>query len=234
MNWRRGPHGSRRFLSIHSFQAEEAIFMKLSLLRMLRESVAAATFMLAVALSLFGLLVGPVLATTLTITPTQNIAPRMLPDTQTHYVRFTFNFNQCQLRAADTACSIRVTNVPYNAFLVSISKQIITTFNPTTSATIALGTSGQSTNVMAAFNVFTGQATTAVYDTAFAGAGELVTGAGATATGGNGGFDIYATYTVGAAGSQGTQGQAVFIIQYIAPNDGSCTLVPLGATASAC
>jgi hypothetical protein len=47
-----------------------------------------------------------------------------------------------------------------------------------------------------------------------------VTGAGATATGMNGGFDIYATYTVGAAGSQGTQGQVVFIVQYIAPNDG--------------
>ena len=72
------------------------------------------------------------------------------------------------------------------------------------------------------------------YDTAFAGAGELTTGAGATATGTNGGFDIYATYTVGAAGSQGTQGQAVFILQYISPNDGSCVNVPLGATAAAC
>ena len=176
----------------------------------------------------------PVLATTLTITPTQNLSPRMATDQQTVYYRFTVNFNSCQLRAADTACSYRVASVPYNSFLVSISKQIITTFNPTTSATIALGTSGQATNVMAGFNVFTGQATTAVYDTAFAGAGELATGAGATATGGNGGFDIYATYTVGAAGSQGTQGQAVFILQYISPNDGSCINVPLGATAAAC
>jgi hypothetical protein len=90
----------------------------------------------------------------------------VIDDQQTHYVRFAFNFNDCPLRAADTACSIRVASLPYNAFLVSISKQIITTFNPTTSATIAFGTAGQSTNVMAAFNVFTGQATTAVYDTA--------------------------------------------------------------------
>jgi hypothetical protein len=113
---------------------------------------------------------------------------------------------------------------------VSISKQIITTFNPTTSATVAIGTSGVTANIMTGFNVFTGQATTAAYDTGFAGAGELVTGAGATATGVNGGFDLYAVYTTGAASSQGTQGQAVFVIQYIAPNDGRCAL---GAT-SAC
>ena len=208
----------------------------LETLRAAREHVRSVMLGLTVAIALSSLLAGPVLATVLTITPTQSIAPRVTGDPQVHYVRFTFNFNQCSLRAADTACSIRVANLPYNAFLVAISKQIITTFNPTTSATIAFGTSGQSTNIMAGFNVFTGQATTAVYDTAFAGAGELVTGAGATATGMNGGFDVYATYTVGAAGSQGTQGQAIFIIQYIAPNDGSCAAggVALGATAPAC
>lgn len=182
------------------------------------------------ALAIASTIINPVLATVLTITPQQSVAPRMTTDQQTHYVRFSVNFNSCQLRAADTACSFRVASLPYNAFLVSISKQIITTFNPTTSATIALGTSGQSTNVMAAFNVFTGQATTAAYDTGFAGAGELVTGSGATATGMNGGFDIYATYTVGAAGSQGTQGRAIFIIQFIAPNDGDCLNIPLGVT----
>jgi hypothetical protein len=187
-----------------------------------------------VALGIGSLVVGPAFATTLTITPTQSISPRVSLDPQIHYVRFTYNFNQCALRAADTACSMRVTNLPYNAFVVAISSQIITTFNPTTSATIALGTSGQSTNLLAATNVFTGASTAAAYVTNAAGAGELVTGAGATATGLNGGFDIYATYTVGAAGSQGTQGQIIIIIQYIAPNDGSCISVPLGATASAC
>ncbi len=211
--------------------------MKSALLQRLRAlgtHARAALIALLAALGIFGLAAGPALATVLTLTPTQSLPPRMSSETQTHYVRFTVNFNSCSLRAADTACSFRVASLPYNAFLVSISKQIITTFNPTTSATIALGTSGQATNVMAAFNVFTGQATTAVFDTAFAGAGELVTGAGASPTGQNGGFDLYATYTVGAAGSQGTQGQAIFVIQYIAPNDGGCTLVPLGATASAC
>lgn len=187
-----------------------------------------------VALGIASLVAGPALATTLTITPLQNLPPRVMTTQQTHYVRFAIDYNDCQLRAADTACSYRVASLPYNAFLVSISKQIITTFNPTTSATIAFGTSGQSAGLMAAFNVFTGQATTAVYDTSFTGAGELVTGAAATPTGQNGGFDIYATYTVGAAGSQGTQGRAIFVIQYIAPNDGDCISVPLGATAPSC
>jgi hypothetical protein len=187
-----------------------------------------------VALGIGALAIGPALATTLTITPLNTIPPRDLGSQQTHYVRFAFNYNQCQLRAADTACSIRVASVPYNAFLVSISKQIITTFNTASVATVALGTAGQSANIMAAFNVFTAQATTAVYDTGFAGAGELVTGAGITATGGNGGFDVYATYT-STAGSQGTQGQVIFIIQYIAANDGSCTIaVPFGGSAAAC
>lgn len=194
----------------------------------------AAMFQLAVALALVGLLTGPVGATVQTITPTQTLSPRVSVDQHTHYVRFAIDFSSCPLRAADTACSFRVATVPYNAFLVAISKQIITTFNPTTSATIAFGTSAQGTNVMAAFNVFTAQPTTAVYDTAFAGAGELVTGAGASPTGTGGGFDIWATYTVGAAGSQGTQGRAVFILQYIAPNDGQCSPVPAGATASSC
>jgi hypothetical protein len=204
--------------------------MKTKLLR----AFAGAAINIIVALGLGALVAGPVLATTQTITPTQGLASRSNTDQEIHYVRFTYNFNQCPLRAADTACSMRVTNLPYNAFVVAISKQIITTFNPTTSATIAFGTSGQSAGLMAAFNVFTAQATTAVYDTSFTGAGELVTGAGATSTGINGGFDIYATYTVGAAGSQGTQGQVIFVIQYIAPNDGSCTPVPLGSTAVAC
>ena len=205
----------------------------MKLLKTMRDVAFGAITALAIAaIASFG--VAPAFATTLTLTPQKSVPNRVFGTQQTHYIRFVYNYNQCPLRAGDTACSMRVTSLPYNAFLVSISKQIITTFNPTTSATIALGVSGQDTTIMAAFNVFTGQATTAVYDTSFAGAGELVTGSGATPTGMNGGFDVYATYTVGAAGSQGTQGQVVFIIQYIAANDGSCVTVPLGATAVAC
>jgi hypothetical protein len=207
---------------------------KLLKLRELAVAVSAALFSLVVALALASLLAGPVVATTLTISKQNTQPPRVLPEQAMHYVRFSFKFSDCPLRAADTACSIRVASLPYNAFLVAISKQIITTFNPTTSATVALGTTGQGTDIMAAFNVFTGQATTAVYDTGFASAGEAVTGNGATSTGAAGGFDVFATYTVGAAGSQGTQGQVIMIIQYIAPNDGICTPVPAGGTGVAC
>lgn len=206
----------------------------LETLRKLATATRGALFALAVSLALASLLAGPVLATVQTITPQNTRPPRVLPEQSTHYVRYLFKFSDCQLRAADTACSIRIGSLPYNAFLVAISKQIITTFNPTTSATVALGTTAQGTDLMAAFNVFTAQATTAVYDTGFAAAGEAVTGNGAAQTGSAGGFDVWATYTVGAAGSQGTQGQLVLIIQYIAPNDGNCFPVPIGSTAVAC
>jgi hypothetical protein len=229
--------GPRRFFFPHLI-GQEAIPMKYKFSETLRAAGAclrSAMLALTVALGIVGLVAGPALATVNTITPLQTQPPRVLPEQAMHYLRFTFNFNTCVLRAADTACSIRVGSLPYNAFLVAISSQIITFFNPTTSATIALGTAGQSANIMAAINVFSTGSLVAAYNTSFAGAGELVTGAGITATGGNGGFDVYATYTVGAAGSQGTAGQAVFIIQYIAPNDGSCVqAVPLGGSSPAC
>lgn len=206
----------------------------MKLFKHLRAAGLHAALALILAFSLTGMIFSPALATVQTLTPQNSIAPRLLTTQQTHYVRFAVDFNDCPLRAADTACSFRVASLPYNAFLVSISTQIITVFNPTTSATIALGTAAQSTNILAATNVFTGAATTAGFSTSFAGAGELVTGSGATPTGMNGGFDIWATYTVGAAGSQGTTGRVIFIIQYIAPNDGDCVPVPLGATATSC
>lgn len=156
---------------------------------------------------------------------------------QTHYLRFTLNFNSCAVPAGAATCNLKVGNVPYNSFLTGINYQIITTFNPTTSATWSLGTNTTGTNILAAQSVFTGAATTEVSliaSNAFAGQGELVTGAGAAQTGTLGGFDIYAVYTTGANGSQGTQGVVVFIISYIAPNDGTCIAVPLATTGIAC
>lgn len=162
------------------------------------------------------------------------VAPRMFQTQQTHYLRVGLPFNMCVIPSASATCTAKIGALPYNAFLTTIHKQIITTFNPTTSATVSLNVTGAGAGVMAAFNVFTGQATTAVTDTAFTGAGELVTGATATPTGLDGGFDLFALYTTGANGSQGTQGLVVFAIEYIAPNDGTCASVPLGATATGC
>jgi hypothetical protein len=183
-----------------------------------------------VGLGLLALLLAP--AAALVVPP--QFAPRQFPTQQTHYLRFTLNFNSCVIAPAATTCAVKVGALPYNAFLTTIHKQIITTFNPTTSATWSLNVTGAGAGVMAAFNVFTAQPTTAVTDTAFTGAGEAVTGNGATQTGGDGGFDLWALYTTGAAGSQGTQGQVVMIVEYIAPNDGGCSPVPMTATAPAC
>jgi hypothetical protein len=157
-------------------------------------------------------------------------APRQFPTQQTHYLRFTFNFNSCT--TVSNTCSIKIGALPYNAFLTVLNSQIITTFNPTTSATVAIGTASGGAQIATGLNVFTAAATTLTTNTAFAGAGELVTGAGATQTGGDGGFDVWATYTVGSGTA--TQGQVVFVLSYIAPNDGSCTTVPMNATATAC
>jgi hypothetical protein len=108
------------------------------------------------------LLAGPALATTLTITPTQTQPPRvMFSEQQTHYVRFTFNFNQCPLRAPIPrarsgwlAALQRVPGVDLKADHHHVQPDHV--------GDGRARHAGQSTNVMAAFNVFTGQATTAV------------------------------------------------------------------------
>jgi len=184
-----------------------------------------------VGLGLGSLLVGPV---AMALVIPQQFAPRYFQTQQTHYIRVSLNFNSCVIAPAATTCSVKIGAIPYNAFLTTIHKQILTTFNPTTSATWGLGVASGSAGVMAAFNVFTGASTAAVTDTAFTGAGELVTGNTIASTGADGGFDLWATYTTGAAGSQGTQGQVIFVIEYIAPNDGSCAPVPIGSSAAGC
>jgi hypothetical protein len=62
--------------------------------------------------------------------------------------------------------------------------------------------------------------------------GLSATGGGDTPTGSNGGFDVYSQYA--SLGGLSTAGAAVFILEYIAPNDGSCVTPPLGSTSIAC
>ncbi len=62
--------------------------------------------------------------------------------------------------------------------------------------------------------------------------GIAVTGNGIAQTGPNGGFDVWATLT--ATTGAPTAGSAQYVIEFIAPNDGSCAPVPAGATAPAC
>lgn len=173
----------------------------------------------------------------------RSFSPRMFQTQQVHYLRFSVAFNSCVIPVGAAVCNVKVGAVPYNSWLKSVSYDLITVFNPTTSATISLGTNTTATNILAAQNVFTGATLgaagyvfcgTSCGAGTFAGIGMSVTGATTAQTGTLGGFDIYAAYTTGANGSQGTTGLAVFVIEYYAPNDGSCAPVPLGATATAC
>jgi hypothetical protein len=166
-----------------------------------------------------------------------SFAPRQFQTQQTHYLRFTFNFNSCVIPAGAAVCNVKVGALPYNAFIKAAYIDLLVTFNPTTSATVGVGTVAGTSNLVAAFNVFTAQTVQTTVQSATgttpSGLGLLVT-SGTAQTGTNGGFDIYANYTTGANGSQGTQGQVVFIIEYFAPNDGSCAPVPMGTQPGAC
>lgn len=62
--------------------------------------------------------------------------------------------------------------------------------------------------------------------------GLSATGGGDTPTGTNGGFDVYSQYV--STGGLSTAGLAVWVLEWIAPNDGACSAVALGSTATAC
>jgi hypothetical protein len=178
-------------------------------------------------LGLGALLIGPV-AQALVI-PGQ-FAPRVFAPQQTHYLRFAINFNSCVPVAL--TCSFKVGALPYNAFVVRAFTQTFTTFTGATTETVSFGTTAATTTeLMAATTVLT--AGNAVAQTIAAGGlGVTVTGNGIAQSGADGGFDVWARLTATVANP--TAGAAVGIIEYIAPNDGACILVPMGSTSPGC
>jgi len=179
------------------------------------------------ALGVMALVTMPVLSQVLA---PRSFAARIFPTQQTHYLRFPITFNSCI--PVTLTCTFKVGSVPYNAFIVRAFTQTYTTFTGATTATVSFGTTTTAAvNLMAAATILT--AGNAVAQTVAAGGlGTTVTGNGIAQSGTLGGFDIYATivYTVANA----TAGNAVGIIEYIAPNDGACTAVGSGATAAGC
>lgn len=169
-------------------------------------------------------------ALALTIPP--NFAPRMFQEQMTHYLRFTVNYNSCVLSSG--SCTFKVGAVPYNAWIVRGYQQIVTSFNSGTTDTIAIGvTSTNANELVAAQSVHSGGGGGATALTVVStAAGTVVTGDNATSTGGNGGFDIWVKYAQ--TGAAPTAGSASYVLEYFAPNDGSCGPVPLGSTAGAC
>jgi hypothetical protein len=178
-----------------------------------------------VGLSLFGLLAGPAAA----LTNPPSYAPRQFPTQQTHYLRFVVNFNSCPLPASPGSCNFKVGALPYNAWLLRLTYQGITAFGSTTN-NISIGTASAGTQILAATDFHTAVALT--QSTSFAGAGQGATGNGASQTGGDGGFDVWINLAY--TGAAPSAGQAVFLLEFAAPNDGLCAPVPMNTTAGAC
>jgi hypothetical protein len=189
-----------------------------------RQSAAA----FVVGLSLGGLLVGPFAALALVIPP--NFAPRQFPSQQVHYLRFVVNFNDCVL--VSNTCSVKRGAVPYNAFIIRATQQIITSFNSGTTDTLAIATASGGGQLVAAQSVHGAAGGATSLTVVSANAGIAATGNGIAQTGADGGFDIWSVYAQ--TGAAPSAGQAVIVIEYIAPNDGSCVYVPMNATSGAC
>lgn len=163
------------------------------------------------------------------LTVPATFGPRMFQTQQVHYERFVVTFNSCTY--VSLTCSIKVGALPYNAFVLRIYAQTTTTWNAGTSASIGLGTVTPAVNLLASTN-FTTAAAGSQQTVVAANLGLAVTGNGIAQSGLDGGFDLFATITI--VGALPTAGQTTLLIEYVAPNDGNCTIVPLGATAVAC
>lgn len=196
-------------------------------LRKIVGACAGALFMLGAVSTVFAL----------TIPPTY--APRSFPSQQTHYIRFTFNFNSCVLTGTNLGlfnstgnCAVKVGALPYNAFVVRAYQQVITGFNSGTQDSIGLGVTQatSATGLVSLQGVRSSGGATSLTIVA-ANVGEAITGNGTTPTGTDGGFDVYAWYQQ--IGAPATAGLAVIVLEYIAPNDGNCITPPLGSLPSA-
>lgn len=197
-------------------------------MRYLRNLIGAAGFALAT------LAVSHLSAFALTSPPTYG--PRNFQTQQVGYFRINVQFNQingipCVL--VSNACTIKVGALPYNAYVIRATQQIITNFNSGSTDTVAIGISSTSANeLVAAQSVHSGAGNQSSLTVASGGSGIQVTGNGATPTGTDGGFDLYVKYAQ--TSTAPTAGQAIIILEYIAPNDGTCVDPALGSTATAC
>jgi hypothetical protein len=177
------------------------------------------------ALGLVALVTVPVMAQ-------RSFAARLFPTEQTHYLRFQISFNSCVPVAL--TCSFKVGSVPYNSFMVRAFTQTYTTFSGggVTAYTVSFGTTAATTTELMALTTILTAGNAIAQTVAAGGLGTTVTGNGIAQSGTLGGFDIWARVT--ATTGYPTAGNAVGILEFIAPNDGACTAVSQGATAAGC
>lgn len=160
----------------------------------------------------------------------QAFPPRQFPTQQVHYDRFVVNFNDCVL--VSNTCSVRRGALPYNAYLLRATQSIITSFNSGTTDTLALATTSGGGQIVAAQSVHGAAGGGTALTVVAASVGTAATGGGIAQTGALGGFDIWSVYAQ--TGAAPTAGQAVIVLEWVAPNDGSCVYVPNGSTSPAC
>lgn len=160
----------------------------------------------------------------------QAFPPRQFPTQQVHYDRFVVNFNDCTLVAG--TCSVRRGAFPYNAYILRANQQIITSFNSATTDTIALATTSGGGQLVAAQSVHGATGGGTALTVVAANIGIAVTGNGIAQSGTLGGFDLWSVYAQ--TGAAPTAGVAVYVIEWIAPNDGACVYVAQNATSPAC
>ena len=176
------------------------------------------------------------------LTSPATIGPRDFNTQQTGYFRINITASGSGISAngyscvaaltGGSNCSVKVGALPANAFLIRATQQIVTNFNADTADTIGLGTNTSGVNIVAAQSVHTGAGAISSLSFASGGSGTLLT-TGVAQTGLNGGYDLYVHYAY-TASTIATAGQVVIVLEYIAPNDGTCVSTPMGTTPVAC
>jgi hypothetical protein len=177
-------------------------------------------------LGIGSLVIGPA-ALALVLPP--NFAQRQFPSQQVHYLRATLAFPFCV--QSGTGCTVKIGAMPYNSIVLRVAFVTYVAFNSTTSDTLTLGTTQANANeivssaasIHAIANV-SGTVVATVFNSM---------GGGATQTGGDGGFDIWAKWAPGAINTA-SAGITSVVIEYIAPNDGGCVYTPMTATNPGC
>lgn len=176
------------------------------------------------------------------LTNPATMAPRDFNTQQTGYIRvhvkangtgIVANGNTCVAAVSGGSnCAVKVGAVPANAMLVRLTLQTVTNFNATTTDTLSMGTNTSGVNIVAATDVHSGAGAIQALSFASGGSGTLLT-TGVAQTGLNGGYDVYVRY-VYTTTNIATAGEAVFVLEYFAPNDGDCVATPMGTTPTAC
>ena len=156
--------------------------------------------------------------------------PREFNTQQTAYVRTTFAFNSCVQASNICTVKVKTASLPYNAAVLRVTAIVYAAFNSTSTDVFTLGTTSANANelVTSGCNI---HAIGVVACTVLAGSANNL-GNTATQSGTNGGFDMYLKWTGG--GGTPSAGLASIVVEYVMPNDGLCTYVPLTATAAGC